>query len=143
MTIADTQPDDAATLPLFSADHVAVRVPDFEAAIQWYQDKLDFKLIQRFKVGDLEMAFISPRSSEAFRIELLSMPRQETQAADSKWGWDHLCLSVADVDETLAALRSRGLTIDRGPFVVDPIKKKIAFFSDPWGNTFEIMGPAK
>lgn len=142
MTSTQNQGAARSALPAFSADHVAVRVPDFDAAIQWYQETLDFRLIQRFKVGDLEMAFIAPQSSETFRIELVSLPRQETKGADAMWGWDHLCLSVADVDATLAALRSRGVSIDRGPFVVAPIARKIAFFRDPWGNTFEIMGPA-
>ena len=56
-------------------------------------------------------------------------------------GWDHVCLRVESADETIAQLKRRGVTILREPFDVAPISHRIAFFSDPWGNIFELFEP--
>ena len=35
-------------------------------------------------------------------------------------------------------LRRRGVTIVTEPFTLDVINRKLAFFSDPWGNLVEL-----
>ena len=42
------------------------------------------------------------------------------------------------VDETVAKLRARGVTIVTEPFVLDVISRKLAFFADPFGNLIEL-----
>ena len=51
----------------------------------------------------------------------------------------HLCLSVENVDETLAALREHGVQVTREPFDVPPIGKRCGFVADPCGNTLELI----
>jgi glyoxylase I family protein len=53
-------------------------------------------------------------------------------------GYHHFCLSVASVDETLATLRGRGVKIVAEPFVLPAIGRKLAFFTDPFGNLIEL-----
>lgn len=53
-------------------------------------------------------------------------------------GYNHVCLSVANVDETLAELRKRGVEIVNPPFEIADISARLAFFRDPWGNMFEL-----
>ena len=53
-------------------------------------------------------------------------------------GYNHVCLAVDSVDETLAELRPRGVDIVNPPFEIDDISARLAFFRDPWGNMFEI-----
>lgn len=51
--------------------HVAVRVPDFEAAKRWYVEKLDFRVIHEWPYGDLKLAYVGPATDDHFYIELL------------------------------------------------------------------------
>ena len=122
---------------------MAVRVPDLDAAVHWYVATLSFRLKRRWRQGDLELAFLSPAGDDHFTVELLSMPRMGSTpgSPDGGWGWDHLCLSVDNIDAALHALSELGVPVTRGPFVVQEIGQKIAFIADPWGNTLELTGP--
>jgi lactoylglutathione lyase/glyoxylase I family protein len=53
-------------------------------------------------------------------------------------GFNHVCLSVDSVDDTLDELRRRGVDIVNPPFELDDISARLAFFRDPWGNMFEL-----
>jgi lactoylglutathione lyase/glyoxylase I family protein len=50
----------------------------------------------------------------------------------SRWlkyrGYHHFCLNVTSVDETVATLRSRGVTIVTEPFELAAISRRLAFF---------------
>jgi glyoxylase I family protein len=45
---------------------------------------------------------------------------------------------VASVDDTLAELRSRGVTVLGEPFEIPDVSSRLAFFRDPWGTRIEI-----
>jgi glyoxylase I family protein len=45
---------------------------------------------------------------------------------------------VNSVDETLAELRRRGVTIVTKPFELPAIQRRLAFLADPWGNLIEL-----
>src|SRR5262249_40647681 len=51
--------------------HVAVRVPDFQAAKRWYVEKLDFRVIHEWPYADLQLAYVGPATDDHFYIELL------------------------------------------------------------------------
>jgi lactoylglutathione lyase len=52
-------------------------------------------------------------------------------------GFQHLCLEVDDVEETLAALREKGVQVVREPFDVSAIGKRCGFITDLHGNVIE------
>jgi len=62
----------------------------------------------------------------------------DVDASLSMNGYNHVCLSVDSVDETLAELRKRDVDIVSEPFEIDDISARLAFFRDPWGNMFEL-----
>jgi catechol 2,3-dioxygenase-like lactoylglutathione lyase family enzyme len=128
-----------------TGDHVAVRVPDFDAAIAWYVDKLDFRVVHHWPYGDLKLAYVAPAVDASFKIEVLAGDGAKAKAtyadlADSLnyAGWHHLCLRVDSVDSVVAELRRRGVTIVTEPFDLPEISRRLAFFADPWGNLFEL-----
>jgi glyoxylase I family protein len=45
---------------------------------------------------------------------------------------------VDSVNTTVEELRRRGATIVTEPFDLPVISRRLAFFSDPWGNLFEL-----
>ena len=53
-------------------------------------------------------------------------------------GLNHVCIQVASVDESLAELRRRDVTIVGEPFELEAINSRLAFFADPFGNLFEL-----
>ena len=125
--------------------HVALRVPDFEASKKWYMEKLDFRVIHEWPFGDLQLAYLAPPNDDNFWIELLAggNPKQQEGYADLNeslhpGGYHHFCLDVKSVDETLAELSSRGVTIVGDAFNLPAIGKRLAFFADIDGNLIEL-----
>ncbi|MDQ7251696.1 VOC family protein [Dongia sedimenti] len=127
--------------------HVAVRTPDLETAKRWYVEKLDFRVVAEWDYADEKLAYLAPAADDHFYIEILGggVPapvevRPYTDLGDSlKYrGYHHFCLNVRSVDQTVAKLRSRGVTIVAEPFELAAISRRLAFFSDPFGNLIEL-----
>ena len=90
--------------------HVAVRAPDYETVKRWYVEP-------------------APRDVR---------PYADLGESLVYAGYHHFCLEVASIDVTLEKLRERGVTIVAGPFLVEAISRRLAFFADPFGNLIEI-----
>lgn len=127
--------------------HVAVRVPDFEAAKRWYVEKLDFRVIHEWPYADQKLAYVGPATDDAFYVELLGdgepkpIPKPVyTDLGDSLRlaGYHHFCLNVTDMDATVAEMRRRGVTIVTEPFELPVIRRRLAFIADPFGNLIEL-----
>ena len=127
--------------------HVAVRVPDFDAAKRWYVEKLDFRVIHEWPYADQKLAYVGPATDDAFYIELLGdgepkpIPKPVyTDLGDSLRlaGYHHFCLNVSDMDATIAELGRRGVTIVTPPFELPVINRRLAFIADPFGNLIEL-----
>jgi lactoylglutathione lyase/glyoxylase I family protein len=127
--------------------HVAVRVPDFEAAKRWYVEMLDFRVIHEWPYADQKLAYVGPATDDAFYVELLGdgepkpIPKPVyTDLGDSLRlaGYHHFCLNVADMDATVAEMRRRGVTVVTEPFELPVIQRRLAFIADPFGNLIEL-----
>jgi catechol 2,3-dioxygenase-like lactoylglutathione lyase family enzyme len=146
MTTPIAQPDIKSASPFVSwkVDHAAVRVPDFDTAITWYTEKLDFRLKKHVSFAGLTFAFLSPAGDDGFVFELLAGPGADsrptyTDLHDSYKiaGWHHVCFRVDSVDVAVEQLQRRSVTIVSKPHDVVPMGLRVAFFADPWGNLFE------
>jgi lactoylglutathione lyase/glyoxylase I family protein len=125
--------------------HVAVRVPDYETGKMWYTEKLDFRVLHEWPYGGMQLAYLGPPDDDNFHVELLAgagpeMPPVYDDIAVSlgRGGYHHFCMRVESVDETLAELRRRGVTVIGEPFEVEDTSSRLGFFTDPWGNMIEI-----
>ena len=125
--------------------HVALRVPDFEASKRWFVEKLDFRVMHEWPYGGLQLAYLAPPADDAFMVEILGggSPILEPDHSDlaetlDVAGYHHFCLVVDSVDDTLAELRRRDVTILGEPFELEAIGRRLAFFADPWGNLIEL-----
>ena len=127
--------------------HVAVRTPSLQAAKDFYVNKLDWRVIAEWDYVDEQLAYLAPPADDHFFIEVLgggdTLPREVrpyTDLADSlKYrGYHHFCLTVTNVEETIAKLRAHGVVIVTEPFVLPAISRKLAFFADPFGNLIEL-----
>ena len=127
--------------------HVAVRTSSLADAKDFYVGKLDFRVISEWEYADERLAYLALPTDDRFYIEVLgggnTLPtevRPYTDLGDSlKYrGYHHFCLSVTNVNETVAKLRSRGIKIVAEPFDMPAISRRLAFFSDPFGNLIEL-----
>jgi len=119
---------------------MGLRTTDYEASIAWYIEKLGFRLLKKWTAGELKMAFLAPANDDSFWIELLNGGIGETKQDPSQpiiSGYQHLCIAVAHVDETLAEMRERGVNVIREPFDVPAIGKRCGFIVDLFGNVIE------
>ena len=128
----------------WKVDHAAIRVPDFDAAIAWYTEKLDFRLQKQVSFAGLTFAFLSPAGDDRFVFELLAGPGADNRPSYKELhdsyktaGWHHICFRVENVDAVIEQLRARAVTIVSEPHDVVPMGLRVAFFADPWGNLFE------
>ncbi len=127
--------------------HVAVRVPSFEAAVAWYTEKLDFRVVHQWPYADQKLAYLAPANDNDFFIEILGdgvpppIPKPVyTDLGDSLRlaGYHHFCINVADMETAVAELRRRGVQIVTEPFELPVIGRKLAFIADPFGNLIEL-----
>ena len=145
MTILSTPP---ASSPLASLKikHPAIRVPDFDAAVVWYADKLDFRLKQTVSVAGLSFGFLYPAGYDSFHFELMAGPGaaerpayQDLHDSYNMSGWHHPGFSVDSVDAVIDELKRRDVTIASEPHDVSAMGLRVAFFADPWSNLFEVI----
>lgn len=125
--------------------HAAIRYPDFDAARRFWVETMDWRILQTWPYGDLTLAYVMPPNQDDFHLEILAGPGTASQTVYGNVdeslaasGFNHVCLSVDSVDETLSELQRRGVDIVNPPFEIDDISARLAFFRDPWGNMFEL-----
>jgi lactoylglutathione lyase/glyoxylase I family protein len=127
--------------------HVAVRVPDFAASKRWFVEKLDFRVVHEWDYADQHLAYVAPPTDDHFFVEILGdgephpIPKPVyDDLGDSLRlaGFHHFCLNVADIDQMVAELKRRSVTIVTEPFELPAIGRRLAFLADPWGNLIEL-----
>jgi predicted enzyme related to lactoylglutathione lyase len=132
----------------FQHDHVGITLAadHLDSTIAWYRDTLDFAVLQQFGAGNSVFTFIG---NGDVRIELISAgahaasgaPAESLAASHDVERLHHVCLAVADLDATLAELRSRGVAVFAGPMQIDRIGQRIAFIRDTVGTIIELTQP--
>ncbi len=125
-------------------DHAAMRVPDFDSAMAWYTEKLEFRLRKQVSFAGLTFAFLSPAGDDNFVFEFLAGPGADSRPPHKDLhdsyktaGWHHVCFRVDNVDVVIAQLKQRAVTVVSEPHDVAAMGIRVAFIADPWGNLFE------
>lgn len=136
-------------------DLFALLVDDYDPAISWFVDVLDFELAEdspaRTTDGrEKRWVVVRPRSSDGSGADdsgsgtglLLARADGERQVArigDQFAGRVGLFLRVPRFADALARLRDHGVELVREPRR-EPYGE-VAVFRDPWGNRWDLLGP--
>jgi catechol 2,3-dioxygenase-like lactoylglutathione lyase family enzyme len=109
----------AAAVKWLRADHVAIRVANFNESLAWYRDKLGFAVVKQWKgpptlAGGLDFAYLE---ANGVVLEIIGggMPARHAAPPASladlvhPIGWNHLCLRVEDMSVALATLKGLGV----------------------------------
>ena len=142
-------PNPASPLASIRGDHAGARVLDFKTAGAWYAEKLDFRDMGSTQQGGL----LASAADDTFQLEFVAgpgavdrPPYNDLHDSLHLHGWHHVAPRVDSVDDTLAELRRRDVTIVAEPFDAVELRRRLAFFADPWGadpwsNVFEVTQP--
>lgn len=105
----------------FTAHHVAIRVPDLEKAVNWYQDVFGASVIRRSQVPNIdpEIEIAMMEINNGFHIELVGggnperpVPPPAGIAEDYRVeGYKHVCFAVEDLDRVLAHFREKKVDV--------------------------------
>ncbi|WP_267293980.1 VOC family protein [Parachryseolinea silvisoli] len=133
-----------------NGNHVGVRVPDYAAAIKWYTEKLDFRVIHQWDYADEKLAYLAPANTNDFWLEILAGGKlvENTKYDDlgkslEEAGYHHICMHVTNLDAVLAEMKKRNVTIVGQTFYLEAITRRLAFIQDPWGNMIELAEVVK
>src|SRR5688572_12950008 len=121
-------------------DHIAIVVPDIEAAKAFYEDALGMTVhhVEQVDTQEVLVAFLPVGESE---IELVQ-PINDTSGV-AKYlskrgaGIHHICLEVTDLDERLAILKSKGVRLINETPTIGSGGKRIAFIHPE--STFGVL----
>jgi methylmalonyl-CoA/ethylmalonyl-CoA epimerase len=147
LAVFPTQPQLApAPLSSLKSHHVALSVPNFEETIQWYQEKLGFKVTLRRKLSQLstQQAFLE---LNGFSIEIFARQNSvRTQLPPPTvpddllvQGYKHIALVVDDLDAAAAEFKRRKIEFLWEPRVDKDLRLKLCFIKDNNGNLIEIV----
>lgn len=127
----------------FKAGHYSIRTTEYQSLINWYKEKLDFRLIKEWSSGEMQLAFMALSNDNSFLVEILGVKNVEKNTdSENKAGYDHICFNVMNLDLTIEELNKREINILRS-FKAPAIGKKVAFILDPFGNKIEFCEDIK
>jgi catechol 2,3-dioxygenase-like lactoylglutathione lyase family enzyme len=123
--------------------HAAYNAKDMEASVNFYCDKLGFTrhVDINHKDGSPWIVYLRVPSAIPQYLELFYGKEERPASTLSPWttvGYNHLCLSVDDIEETCATLKSKGVVLDSEPTLGDDGNYQ-AWVHDPDGNRIELM----
>ncbi|UCI17904.1 VOC family protein [Mesorhizobium sp. B2-1-8] len=143
MSTNSPAPKASTSFVSWQANHAGIIVGNLDDAIAWYSEKLDLRFERRWAIGEKQFAWLEAAAAPGFIIELLCGPGQDHSAAHE--GGDpsftfrhHLGFHVASVDASVKELAQRSVSVVAEPRDVVGAANRVAFFTDPWGNLFEV-----
>jgi lactoylglutathione lyase len=123
--------------------HASIRVSKMENSIEFYTKLLRLKLLSRREIPqtNAEIVFLQDPEGKGATLELTIYRDQKRfiQAEYEDRLFDHLAFEVGDMDKTLAAMRTAGVTITDEPYRLSPGGNLLAFVEDPDGTLIELI----
>ena len=123
---------------------VALLVRDYDEAIAFYTECLDFELVEDTPLGKgKRWVLVSPQGAKETRLllALASNSEQDACVGEQAGGRVFLFLRVDDFYERYNTMRSRGVR-----FLEQPREESygiVAVFEDLYGNRWDLLQPTK
>ena len=124
--------------------HLGVSVPDLEASVDWYCEKLGFTVAKRITLDAIpaKIAFLNHGD---FNIELFEIPGASPLPDDRRYpdrdlrtnGTKHIALAVKDLNKVADTLKHRGVDFAKDVTEID--QTLMAFIRDNAGNLIELI----
>ncbi len=124
--------------------HIALVVDDYDKAIQFYTQKLNFLLIEDTRLTDTKRwVLVAPPGSNGCRLLLAKAANDEqrTRIGNQTGGRVFLFLHTDNFNRDYENLKSNKVKIIREP-VTEPYGT-VAVFADLYGNLWDLIEPIR
>ena len=117
--------------------HVAFKVADAERSERWYADAFGAKKIYHVEAQAErpELMFLEFANGQC--IELFPGGKNMLASPPDPIGYIHFCLVLDNLEQAIEHLANMNIKLDRK--FIGRAKQRIAFVSDPDGNSIELM----
>lgn len=123
--------------------HVALVVRDYDEAIRWFTEKLDFVLVEDTYIPEQDKRWVLVRPPGGTGADLLlARPSNTTQSAfigNQTGGRVTFFLRTDDFWRDYRAMTARGVEFVREP--MDASYGTVAVFRDLYGNLWDLVQP--
>jgi len=125
-------------LDIKSIHHVAIITDDYDKSKAFYTEILGFEIVQEVFRAERNSYKLDLAIKGKYQIELFSFPefRERASQPEAK-GLRHLAFAVADVEGSIAFLRSKNVEV-QDVRIDEYSGKKFTFFYDPNGQPLEL-----
>jgi catechol 2,3-dioxygenase-like lactoylglutathione lyase family enzyme len=140
--------DTSSPFSAMRSSHPCLRVPDYDAALDWYVRSFDFRVVKEWPGPDgLRLAYLAVPGDNGSLIEIIGGNTSDQGVPLPGDFWDtfgparyhHFAFSVPNHKAALSALADRGVNVVQAPFIVPELGYSVAFVADPWGNLIELV----
>ena len=121
--------------------HVALRVKDLERSLSFYIGKLGFSEMFRLE-RDGKVGLIYLRVTDTQYLELFPGGIGERAPDPQAVGYNHLCLEVPDIEQSVRELAALGIALTR-PKILAADGNWQTWIQDPDGHPIELMQLSK
>jgi lactoylglutathione lyase len=118
--------------------HAAIKVKDLDASLAFYRDTLDFSEMMRLHKDDGSVMLVYLRITDHHYLEVFPGAETDRAPGPNANGLNHMCLTVEQLEDTVAKLEAAGAKITVAPKTgLDGNRQ--AWLEDPDGNRIELM----
>lgn len=121
--------------------HIALVVADYDEAIHWYTQKLNFKLIEDTTLSEVKRwVLVQPPGEGSCQLLLAkaATEEQKSRVGNQTGGRVFLFLHTDDFERDHENLLHKGINIVRGPSEEE--YGKVLVFEDLYGNLWDLIG---
>lgn len=117
---------------------VALLVPDYDQALDFYVGSLGFELIEDTDQGDKRWVVVAPPGGETrLLLARAATERQKLRTGDQTGGRVFLFLQTDDFDRDHSLMKLGGVHFEEEPR--DEPYGRVAVFQDPFGNRWDLL----
>lgn len=116
--------------------HTCYRVGDLDRSVAFYA-ALGFQELRRMPIGSDATNVFMGLPGDGARLELTY--NHGVSAYEIGTGYGHIAVSAGDLDATLEALATQGITPEKPPYSVREGGSRICFVRDPDGYRIELI----
>jgi lactoylglutathione lyase len=116
--------------------HTCYRIGDIDRSVAFYE-ALGFEEVGRMPIRDEAINVFMGLPDDGARLELTY--NHGVDHYDLGTGYNHIAVTVADLDATLAELAAKGIEPERPPYSVREGGSRLCFVRDPDGYRIELI----
>ncbi|HEY8637610.1 MAG TPA: VOC family protein [Solirubrobacteraceae bacterium] len=116
--------------------HTCYRIGDIDRSVAFYKD-LGFAEIGRMRIRDEATNVFMGLPDDGARLELTHNDGVDSYELGT--GYNHIAVTVADMDGALARLAEKGIEPEKPPYTVREGGSRLCFVRDPDGYRIELI----